>query len=77
MLRHYCDRCGESYCSERCLGAVFPDIPELLKRIEPGDIVPSGTCPACGALVYREDDSFMAQVPPRIKDSEDEMGDRL
>lgn len=31
---------------------VFPDIPDLLQRVEPGGEVPSGECPKCGALCY-------------------------
>ena len=34
------------------LARVFPDIPDLLSRIGPGGMVPSGECPDCGALVY-------------------------
>ena len=30
----------------------FPDIPDLIQRIEPGGEVPSGECPECGALCY-------------------------
>ena len=31
---------------------MFPDIPDLLARIEPGGTVPHGECPNCGCLVY-------------------------
>jgi hypothetical protein len=31
---------------------VFPDIPGLVERLEPGCVVPAGECPACGALAY-------------------------
>lgn len=30
----------------------FPDIPDLLSRLDPGGTVPMGECPACGVLVY-------------------------
>jgi hypothetical protein len=30
----------------------FPDIPDLIQRIEPGGEVPSVECPKCGALCY-------------------------
>lgn len=30
----------------------FPNIPDLMQRIEPGGTVPSGECPQCGALCY-------------------------
>ena len=34
---------------------VFPDIPDLMQRIEPGGTVPSGECPQCGALCYKKE----------------------
>jgi hypothetical protein len=37
---------------ENQLQRVFPDIPDLLVRVEPGGTVPAGECPTCGALVY-------------------------
>jgi len=39
----------------------FPNIPDLLARIEPGGTVPDGECPCCGALVY-DDDSVPNQA---------------
>ena len=48
---HKCDNCSKEW-STHDLEVKFPDIPDLLKRIEPGDAVPSGECPSCGALVY-------------------------
>ena len=47
-----CDNCSREYRSAKSLKRVFPDIPDLLARIEPGGQVPAGECPACGALVY-------------------------
>ena len=47
-----CDNCGKTYDDEDQLKHVYPDIPGLLLRLEPGGIVPTGECPACGALVY-------------------------
>lgn len=48
-----CDNCGRIFTDERELDRVFPDIPGLLERIEPGGTVPAGECPDCGALVYQ------------------------
>ena len=48
-----CDNCSRRYRSVKSLKLVFPDIPDLLQRIEPGGEVPAGECPKCGALVYR------------------------
>ena len=42
--------------NENELKCVFPDIPDLLERISPGEPVPLGECPECGALVHAEDD---------------------
>ncbi len=47
-----CDNCWALFKDEGKLASVFPDIPGLLSRIEPGGIVPAGECPDCGALVY-------------------------
>ena len=47
-----CDNCGRTFADERELESVFPDIPDLLQRIGPCGIVPSGECGVCGALVY-------------------------
>ena len=38
--------------SETELKRVFPDIPDLLTRLSPGEPVPLGECPDCGALVH-------------------------
>ena len=47
-----CDNCDRRYRSLKSLKHAFPDIPDLLQRIEPGGEVPAGECPECGALVY-------------------------
>ena len=46
-----CDNCAREF-QPRELNHVFPDIPDLLTRVEPGGTVPAGECPGCGALVY-------------------------
>jgi hypothetical protein len=50
-----CDNCGKRYEREEQLKYVFPDIPGLAERLDPGGTVPSGECSACGALVYPKD----------------------
>ena len=47
-----CDNCAGTFSMEKELNHVFPDIPDLLDRVEPGGVVPGGECPHCGALVY-------------------------
>ena len=49
-----CDNCDRQYEREDQLQYVFPDIPNLLHRLDPGGTVPAGECPECGALVYLE-----------------------
>ncbi len=44
---HRCDSCGTKH-----RGDTLEPIMELLQRIEPGGIVPSGECSECGALCY-------------------------
>jgi len=51
---YVCDNCGQRYDHEDQLKHVFPDIPDLAQRLEPGGVVPAGECPACGALAYPE-----------------------
>ena len=49
---HECDNCGKVSASKEILSIDDMDWGQLLKRIEPGGIVPSGECPDCGALCY-------------------------
>jgi len=49
---YICDNCGGRYPATNKLKHVFPDIPDLPQRLDPGGTVPAGECPACGALVY-------------------------
>lgn len=57
-----CDNCGERYEREDQLKFVWPDIPGLTERLDVGGIVPAGECPACGALVYLEDQAVRVLV---------------
>lgn len=49
-----CDNCCRRFSGTEDLERVFPDIPDLLQRLDAGGTVPEGECPLCGALVYRE-----------------------
>ena len=49
-----CDGCGRRFAGTEELERVFPDIPDLIDRLDAGGTVPEGECPLCGALVYRE-----------------------
>ena len=44
---HVCDNCGEEWPARK-----LNDITDLLERIDPGGVVPSGECPSCGMLCY-------------------------
>ena len=56
-----CGNCGK-VADEEELAKVFPDIPDLTERIAPGEPVPLGECPACGALVHASKETFMCRV---------------
>lgn len=56
-----CGNCGKVWDEEE-LTRVFPDIPDLAERIAPGEPVPSGECPECGALVHAVRETFMCRV---------------
>ena len=46
-----CDSCTRKYAREDALPCIWPNIPGINERLEPGGIVPLGEC-LCGALVY-------------------------
>lgn len=51
---HKCDDCGWTG-DYGDMDRVWPDIPGLWERTEPGGMVPSGECPECRALCYPMD----------------------
>jgi len=51
-MKIICENCQKVMHRENELKHVFPDIPDLLQRISPGEPVPLGECPNCGALVH-------------------------
>jgi len=63
-MKIVCGNCQKTMHSEDELAHVFPDIPDLLQRISPGEPVPIGECPDCGALVHveEEDAKFQCSV---------------
>ena len=56
-----CGNCGK-VSDEKELRHVFPDIPDLTERIAPGEPVPFGECPKCGALAHAIRQTFMCRV---------------
>ena len=60
-----CDNCGRVFADAAECQRVFPDIPDLLVRIEPGGTVPCAECLDCGALVYMEQESDKVVVTVR------------
>ena len=49
-----CAKCRKVFAGVIEIRNAFPGIPDLMDRIVPGEEVPSGECPVCGALVYVE-----------------------
>jgi hypothetical protein len=62
---HFCDNCGRVWRTKD-LKHTFPDIPDMTERLEPGNEIPSGECPHCGALTYV--DRTKAVVSTRLRD---------
>lgn len=48
---HRCDNCGIAWTDDE-----LERIEDIENRIDPGSVVPSGECPACGSLCYPEAD---------------------
>ncbi len=46
-----CQNCGWTG-DEGMMKNPWPDIPDLTERMAPGEPVPSGECPECGALCH-------------------------
>jgi hypothetical protein len=46
-LTEVCDNCKKEYKRE-----MLCEVKDYFQRVEPGGVVPSGECPACGALCY-------------------------
>lgn len=42
----------------------LPPIKDLLQRVAPGEPMPAGECPTCGALVHIDEDSGPENVDP-------------
>ena len=49
--KHTCDNCGIVWTADE-----LERIEDIENRIDPGSVVPSGECPACGSLCYPETD---------------------
>lgn len=46
-----CDDCTH-ICTEEDLKVHLADVPNLAERLSPGELVPYGECPECGALIH-------------------------
>ena len=58
---YQCDNCGKRY--RACdLNHAFPEIRDLLARLDVGGVVPAGECPECGALVCPDRESIRILV---------------
>ena len=49
-MKHICDDCGKRWTLQEVVEAK-----EMIQRVDPGGIMPSGQCPECGALCYPTD----------------------
>ena len=56
-----CDNCGKTFTDEDELAHVLPEIQHLGSRLDPGGIVPSGTCPECGTAIPNDCDGEGAE----------------
>ena len=45
--RHACDNCGKISTADK-----LKDVQDLYQRVDEGEPMPSGECPACGCLCY-------------------------
>lgn len=65
-----------TYQCQNCLAVHNHDkmivpVPDLEKRLEPGDRVPDGECPACGAVCHQLEDSDDLEQEADEEDRED------
>lgn len=65
-----CGDCGRIY-DEADIVRVFPNIPDLAERIAPGEPVPFGECPDCGALVHEIKATFMCRLCGEVVKADD------
>jgi hypothetical protein len=56
MAKEYRYQCDNCEWEGDILQVEFPNIPDLVGRIMPGEEVPAGECPVCGALAYLNPD---------------------
>ena len=66
MKNFKCGKCGVYFDNTTKFAHVFPDIPGLVDRCEPGETIPAGECPLnfCKGLVYPVKTSGGQDVAP-------------
>jgi hypothetical protein len=47
-MMHKCDNCGATFSEEE----LKQEIKDIHQRVDPGELMPSGECTSCGALVH-------------------------
>jgi hypothetical protein len=57
-LTDACDNCGRQYMRE-----MLCEVKDYFQRVDPGGVVPSGECPACGSLCYP-----IETIPKRVRE---------
>jgi hypothetical protein len=62
---YVCGNCDKRW-DDADLKVRFPNIPDLLERLDPGGTVPAGECPACGALAYPENRADVSKPVPSV-----------
>jgi len=65
-----CGDCGR-ISDETEIVRVFPNIPDLAERIAPGEPVPFGECPDCGALVHEIKATFICRLCGEVVKADD------
>lgn len=60
-MKHQCANCQRTFNDDQIIPLV--QIKDLGQRLDPGSVVPSGECPACGSLVYPVTEGSTVEPP--------------